>query len=120
MRVEGPEHRDSAGAAGAVVVPYPDGPLLLRGSFTITDTDGREIVPDRGTVALCRCGRSALKPFCDGSHRGLFRAPSGDQRTTRGRASEPADTVRGDGESLVAVPDPSGEHALGDREPRAD
>src|SRR5688572_18250009 len=110
MTVDAGEPAESRPAAAAVVVPYPDGPLLLRGRFMITDIDGREIVPDRRTVALCRCGRSALKPFCDGSHRGRFRAPSGDQRTARGRAAEATGTVSSHDESLVPIPDASGHH----------
>lgn len=44
-----------------------DGPLLLSGNITIVNGSGR--VAWRGTqVALCRCGASANKPFCDGSH----------------------------------------------------
>ncbi|MGC5015169.1 CDGSH iron-sulfur domain-containing protein [Streptosporangium sp. DT93] len=54
-----------------------DGPLLLRGPFELLTQDGRTIDPGRATVALCRCGRSASKPFCDGSHKATgFRAPS--------------------------------------------
>jgi CDGSH-type Zn-finger protein len=46
----------------------PDGPYRVEGNSTIFDRDGRR-VPDRGSpVHLCRCGRSADKPFCDGSH----------------------------------------------------
>ena len=74
----------------AVLTPYPDGPLVLRGSFRITDVDGNEILPGRRTVALCRCGRSALKPFCDGSHRGRFSATGGDERPAGGRAHPPS------------------------------
>jgi CDGSH-type Zn-finger protein len=51
----------------ATVTTYPDGPLVLRGDFEIRDVDGVTIPAGR-TVALCRCGRSAVKPFCDGSH----------------------------------------------------
>jgi len=47
----------------------PDGPLLVRGRPTITDVDGRVVEARRGTVALCRCGASAIKPFCDGTHK---------------------------------------------------
>ena len=68
----------------ATVTPYKDGPLILRGSFEIVDVDGAVIEPGRKTVALCRCGRSAVKPFCDGSHRLTeFHAPSGDTRPAR-------------------------------------
>ena len=60
---------------GAVVVPYENGPLLIRGDFTLVTPDGEIIDPGRGTVALCRCGRSAIKPFCDGTHKAIgFRA----------------------------------------------
>ncbi|MGZ4430090.1 MAG: CDGSH iron-sulfur domain-containing protein [Gaiellales bacterium] len=60
------------------IVPYRDGPLIIRGSFALLDEDGREIEAGRRTVALCRCGRSRLRPFCDGSHRrARFRAEGG-------------------------------------------
>src|SRR5205823_2246314 len=51
------------------IVPYRDGPLVIRGDFALRDQEGREIDTGRRTVALCRCGRSRLRPFCDGSHR---------------------------------------------------
>lgn len=51
------------------IVLCPDGPLLVRGRPVILDADGTEISRGRGTVALCRCGASAIKPFCDGTHK---------------------------------------------------
>jgi CDGSH-type Zn-finger protein len=61
----------------ARITPYRDGPLLVRGPFTITDQDGNDIEVHQGTVALCRCGRSRRKPFCDGTHKAVgFRAES--------------------------------------------
>ncbi|MDA0169506.1 CDGSH iron-sulfur domain-containing protein [Solirubrobacter taibaiensis] len=63
-----------------VITPYRDGPLLIRGSFKLLDQNGEEI-PAAGretTVALCRCGKSRMRPFCDGTHNVIrFRAPSG-------------------------------------------
>ena len=53
----------------ARITPYRDGPLLVRGPFRILDQDGNEIEIGRKTVALCRCGRSRRKPFCDGTHK---------------------------------------------------
>ncbi|MFI5914416.1 CDGSH iron-sulfur domain-containing protein [Dactylosporangium sp. NPDC051541] len=61
----------------ASITPCEDGPLLLRGEFTLVTQDGEVIDPGRRTVALCRCGRSAVKPFCDGTHKVVgFQAPS--------------------------------------------
>lgn len=52
----------------ATVTVYPEGPLVLRGGFEVRQVDGTVVATSR-VVALCRCGRSALKPFCDGSHK---------------------------------------------------
>ena len=75
---------------GATVTPYEDGPLLLRGNFTLTTPDGDVIDPGRRTVALCRCGKSALKPFCDGTHKAIgFKAGTGrDSAAPRSTAAE--------------------------------
>ena len=51
----------------ATVTVYPDGPLVLRGDVEVREVDGTVVSCGR-TVALCRCGRSAVKPLCDGSH----------------------------------------------------
>ena len=46
----------------------PNGPLLLKGNFTILAASGRKAWT--GTkAALCRCGQSKNKPFCDGAHK---------------------------------------------------
>jgi len=59
------------------ITPYEDGPYLIRGPFKLTDADGNEIDPGRKTVALCRCGHSKIKPFCDGMHKtSRFQSPS--------------------------------------------
>ena len=64
-----------------VITPYRDGPLLVRGDFRVQDQDGNEIEPGRETIALCRCGKSRTRPFCDGSHKLVdFRAPSGSEQ----------------------------------------
>ena len=57
------------GADEATITPYPDGPLIVRGNVRLQAPDGSEIVPDRATVALCRCGVSMIKPYCDGTHK---------------------------------------------------
>ena len=67
--------------AGATITPYRDGPLIVRGDFRLVDQDGVEIDPGRDTIALCRCGKSGIKPFCDGTHkRAGFSAPSAPSR----------------------------------------
>jgi CDGSH-type Zn-finger protein len=60
------------------ITPYRDGPLLVRGPFRLVDQEGAEIDVGRRTVALCRCGKSRIRPFCDGTHKLVrFSAPSG-------------------------------------------
>jgi CDGSH-type Zn-finger protein len=62
----------------ATITPNRDGPLLVRGPFRLSDQDGNEIEVGRRTVALCRCGKSRMRPFCDGTHKIIrFSAPSG-------------------------------------------
>ena len=48
----------------------PNGPFLVEGPVTIVDHNGNafQTNPDKPAVALCRCGQSARKPFCDGTH----------------------------------------------------
>lgn len=68
-------------AGSATITPYRDGPLIVRGDFRLVDQDGAEIDPGRSTIALCRCGKSGIKPFCDGTHkRSGFSAPSAPSR----------------------------------------
>ena len=45
-----------------------NGPYLISGNFKILDSDGNIIESDK-KAALCRCGASTNKPFCDGSHK---------------------------------------------------
>ena len=45
-----------------------NGPLLIEGKAEITDENGDVNETKGKMVALCRCGQSANKPFCDGSH----------------------------------------------------
>jgi CDGSH-type Zn-finger protein len=65
----------------ADITPYRDGPLIVRGPFTLRDQDGNDIVVERETIALCRCGKSRIRPFCDGTHKLVrFQAPSGAEQ----------------------------------------
>lgn len=47
-----------------------NGPLVVEGDVTLVDASDKPFgLGGRPTIALCRCGHSANKPFCDGSHR---------------------------------------------------
>ncbi len=57
------------------VAAQPDGPLKLSGMIEVASGTGRSVTRIRGAF-LCRCGQSANKPFCDGSHTAAgFKAP---------------------------------------------
>ncbi len=43
-----------------------NGPLIISGSMEITDSNGKKEMKSK--AAFCRCGASANKPYCDGSH----------------------------------------------------
>lgn len=47
----------------------PNGPVIVTGNCLVKTSSGEER-PASGRVALCRCGHSSRKPYCDGSHRG--------------------------------------------------
>lgn len=69
-----------AGDPAATITPYPDGPYLVRGDFVVTDQEGNELPTGRRTIALCRCGKSRMRPFCDGTHKLVgFKAPSSQE-----------------------------------------
>jgi CDGSH-type Zn-finger protein len=53
----------------ARVQPCPDGPLLLRGDFDVIDGKGVAHPTTRPVSAVCRCGATALAPWCDGTHK---------------------------------------------------
>jgi len=54
--------------APVMIEPQPNGPLLVHGEIDVRLADGA-VQRRPGSCALCRCGASANKPFCDGSHR---------------------------------------------------
>ena len=56
--------------AGTKIVPTNDGPLRIEGDFEILDPQGKLFgLAGRTSVALCRCGHSENKPFCDGTQK---------------------------------------------------
>ena len=46
-----------------------NGPYVIMGSATYVDADGNEQTTPGTAIALCRCGQSSNKPFCDGTHK---------------------------------------------------
>ena len=55
--------------ADVVIKAIPNGPYRASGPFTIIDPKGNPTTIEEGrAVSLCRCGGSANKPFCDGTH----------------------------------------------------
>jgi len=60
---------DESGAGDELTIkPIKDGPLMFIGNLTIRNSGGRDAWHGE-RVALCRCGESANKPFCDGTHK---------------------------------------------------
>ncbi|HET9648185.1 MAG TPA: CDGSH iron-sulfur domain-containing protein [Microlunatus sp.] len=62
---------ESSATRPARIRLYPGGPLLVRGDVELIGPDGSQLHPRRRVVALCRCGRSALFPYCDGNHKSV-------------------------------------------------
>ncbi|HZM15104.1 MAG TPA: CDGSH iron-sulfur domain-containing protein [Candidatus Krumholzibacteria bacterium] len=70
LRYERSDGTVEAAALVNEVTPSPDGPLYARGEIVLQDALGMEIAREL-RLALCRCGGSANKPYCDGQHRKL-------------------------------------------------
>jgi CDGSH-type Zn-finger protein len=54
----------------------PGGPLLVRGADVIVDETGAEHEVTRPVVAVCACGKSGRKPWCDSTHKAIQRSVS--------------------------------------------
>ena len=55
--------------ADSKVIVRNNGPLRIEGEISLVDQEGRAFgLGGRSVISLCRCGHSANKPFCDGSH----------------------------------------------------
>jgi CDGSH-type Zn-finger protein len=60
--------RRMAMAEQTKITALDNGPYLVKGPVVVTDAEGNEFRVERETIALCRCGGSTTKPFCDGTH----------------------------------------------------
>lgn len=50
------------------ITPSNNGPYIISGPVKLLNPDGTEVEVKQEKIALCRCGGSASKPFCDGTH----------------------------------------------------
>lgn len=55
-------------AKETTISTYENGPFLVTGEFRLVDAGGKEFSVEKETIALCRCGASTKRPFCDGTH----------------------------------------------------
>jgi CDGSH-type Zn-finger protein len=71
------EPKDGGGGTARATIPLMptnvsvlnNGPIRIEGEFEILDPTGAAFgLAGRTVISLCRCGHSANKPFCDGSH----------------------------------------------------
>jgi CDGSH-type Zn-finger protein len=56
-------------SSDVVIKVRDNGPYKVTGPVTIVDAEGNRFAVPEETIALCRCGQSQTKPFCDASHR---------------------------------------------------
>ena len=77
-----------AEAQPLTITPTRDGSLRFRGRVVVTTQEG-EPLGDAEELFLCRCGQSAAKPFCDGSHRGRFSSRLSTVEPERRQAETP-------------------------------
>jgi len=65
-----PQSGETIDMGDSKVVVRDNGPLLLTGIGTVEDAEGNSFdTGGKETIALCRCGASKKRPFCDGAHR---------------------------------------------------
>lgn len=72
----------------------PDGPYLVKGPITLVDGEGNAFQVEKEVIALCRCGGSTTKPFCDGTHSKI-----GFDAATKAVAVDDAQAVSGEGDA---------------------
>ena len=51
------------------ITPLPNGPYVVSGPVKLLNPDGTEVELKQQKIAICRCGHSGSKPFCDGTHK---------------------------------------------------
>lgn len=81
---------DEQAPAETTVVPWPNGPLMVRGTVEVRDAKG-EVFTAGPRFTLCRCGASRNQPFCDLSHRRIGFRNNPRVVTEREAAESPSD-----------------------------
>lgn len=66
----GKESNSSETSPAFTIKVAANGPLLVQGTCTVEHADGTKEIKENA-AALCRCGASSNKPYCDGSHKGI-------------------------------------------------
>lgn len=66
-----PKHVENTIMSEVTIRCRPNGPYVIEGAVRVVDHLGNAFTlnPDKPNVALCRCGHSAKRPFCDGAHK---------------------------------------------------
>lgn len=62
------ERKEKVVMSNIVIQTLKNGPYLINGEIELKDADGKTIPAQDKPCALCRCGQSGKKPFCDGTH----------------------------------------------------
>jgi CDGSH-type Zn-finger protein len=65
-----------------VIEAKENGPYLVKNLQSLKNSNGADILPDKKIIALCRCGKSDNKPFCDGTHAKVGFSSATDNPTT--------------------------------------
>ena len=64
-----PNQTDGRISMAVKITIRPNGPYVVEGEVELVDPTGATVdTADRPRIALCRCGASVTKPFCDGTH----------------------------------------------------
>ena len=62
------EGKEKVVMSNTVIQTLKNGPYLVNGEIEVKDADGKTIPTQDKPCALCRCGQSGKKPFCDGTY----------------------------------------------------
>ncbi len=84
MTEQSSRSRGRRAKSAVTITAYRDGPLVVRGPVEIIGHEYAPIARAGRPLALCRCGKSRVKPFCDGTHKLIgFRAPPVETQSHR-------------------------------------